>query len=209
MLASLRAKACRTGVIISRFSDERRQPRSKRGAWESSACPQASEQALRAGHPRPLLWLVTQFSKGIQRSKIDMKWNEEVIACVANVFLRFRSKEQGKGFSFLTVRKMNWEEKTALSFHFSPGQNRNSRSSSFLGHFSLLRNHTETLAAQAKEIRATSLQASSVGAGAQEFPRKLAQRSVRIIVVVSPGSKSIRSMTNRTIQHGLSEMFFN
>ena len=35
-----------------------------------------------------------------------------------------------------------------LSFHFSRGQNRKSHSSSFLG-LSLLRNHTETLAAQA------------------------------------------------------------
>ena len=52
MLASLRAIARRTGVIISRFSDERRQARSDRGAQESSACLQASEQGLRAGHPR-------------------------------------------------------------------------------------------------------------------------------------------------------------
>ena len=108
MLASLRAKACRTGVIISRFSDERRQPRSKRGAWESSACPQASEQALRAGHPRPLLWLVTQFSKGIQRSKIDMKWNEEVIACVASVSCGFGAKGEKKERDFRSGPREKW-----------------------------------------------------------------------------------------------------
>ena len=44
-------------------------------------------------------------------------------------------------------RTRNLKSKTAfwLSFHFSQGQHRKSRSSSFLG-LSLLRNHTETLA---------------------------------------------------------------
>ena len=53
----------------------------------------------------------------------------------------------------------------------------------------LLRNHKETLAVQAKETWATSLQESSLEAGAQEFLRKLAQRSIRGIVVVSPDDK--------------------
>jgi len=44
MLASLRPKAYRTGVIIFRFPDERRQVRSERGAPESSACLQAAKK---------------------------------------------------------------------------------------------------------------------------------------------------------------------
>ena len=43
-------------------------------------------------------------------------------------------------------------EKRALSFHFVRGQNRKSRSSSFLG-LSLFPNHTEALAAQATDIQ--------------------------------------------------------
>ena len=69
----------------------------------------------------------------------------------------------------------------------------------FLGHFSLLRNHKETIAAQAKETWATSLQASSLGKGAQEFARKLAQRSIRGIVVVSPDDK--QNYTERLIRY--------
>ena len=87
-------------------------------------------------------------------------------------FLAVSEQRTRNGIFGLGRAKNEREEKTALSFHFSPGQNQNSRSSSFLGHFALLRNHTETLAAQTKEIRATSLQASSLGAGAQGFGQK-------------------------------------
>ena len=81
---------------------------------------QASEQALRAGHLRPFFWLVTQFSKGIQRSKINMEWNEEVISCVANLSVRFRSPRTG--FSVLAARKMNERKRPRSCSIFRPAK---------------------------------------------------------------------------------------
>ena len=59
-----------------------------------------------------------------------MKWNEEVIACVAKRFRAVSKQRTRNGIFGLGRAKNKWDEKTALSFHFSPGrQNRNSRSS--------------------------------------------------------------------------------
>ena len=69
----------------------------------------------------PFFWLVTQFSKGIQRSiKINMKWNEEVTACAANVSVRFRSP--GTGFSVLAARKMNERKRPRSCSIFRPAK---------------------------------------------------------------------------------------
>ena len=88
------------------------------------------------------------------------------VACVASVSVLFRSKEQGarvkdRAKNGASKRGGGWEERKEtflplplppppfifwLSFRFSSGQNRESRS----GGLSLLRNSTETLATQAK-----------------------------------------------------------
>ena len=51
-----------------------------------------------------------------------MKWNEEIIACVANVSVRFRSKEQGTGFLVLAARKMNERTRPRSCSIFSPAK---------------------------------------------------------------------------------------
>ena len=69
------------------------------------------------------------------------------IGCVSSVsaFSEQRTRNESQRL------REKWSELKSgegLSFHFSRGQNRKSRSSSFLGHF-LLRNHRETLATHA------------------------------------------------------------
>ena len=137
-----------------------------------------------------------------------MKWNEEVIACVANVSLRFQSKEQGTGFSVLAARKMKERKRPRSRSIFRPAKTKIPvpRRSSVI----LLCSETtrKRLLLRLKKSGPQACKQAPWGRAPKGSARKLAQRSIRRIVVVSPGSKSIRPITNKIIQSGLSEMFF-
>ena len=165
---------------------------------------QASEQALRAGHLRPFFWLVTQFSKGIQRSKINMEWNEEVISCVANLSVRFRSP--GTGFSVLAARKMNERKRPRSCSIFRPAKTE----IPIPRWFFFVPKPQGNLLGRLKKPGPQACKQAPWGRAPKSSPESLLKGLFnRGIVVVSPGRKSIRPMTNKTIQHGLSEMFCN